>query len=235
MSPYYQKSGITLYHGDCLEVLPTLPDGSVDAVVTDPPYGVDYQSAWRTDSQRFAKIANDKRPFVWWIYGATKAIKDGGAMLCFCRWDMAEAFRLAMEWSGLKIGAQLVWDRGNHGLGDPSSRPAPRHDIIWFAVKGRFQFHGRRPSSVYTFMRINGLQLEHPNQKPIDLMASLVADYCPPGGTVLDPFAGSGTTGIACQREGRNCILVEQELTYCEIAAKRLEAEIPALFKEATA
>ena len=214
---------IDLRQGDCLEILPTLEAESFDAVVTDPPYGVDYQSAWRTGSRRLPKIANDKSPFVWWLPAATRLLRPGGCLLCFCRWDVAEAFRLAIGWAGLRVGGQLVWDRVMHGLGDPSSRPAPRHDIVWFAAKGRFRFHGRRPSSVLRETTVNGTQLLHPTQKPLGLIRSLVADYSPPGGLVLDPFAGSGTTAVACALEGRSCVGIEREAAYHDIALRRIE------------
>lgn len=65
--------------GDCLEVLRTLPDASVDSIVTDPPYGIDFQSAWRTDAtKRKPKIANDQHPFVWWLHDAARVLKPGG-------------------------------------------------------------------------------------------------------------------------------------------------------------
>lgn len=221
---------VELHHGDCMAILPTLADGSVDAVITDPPYGVDYQSAWRTDSQRLAKIANDKRPFIWWLYRAAQVLKKGGCLLCFCRWDTAEAFRLAIRWAGLKVGAQLIWDREAHGLGDPSSRPAPQHDTIWFATRGKYTLPGKRPTSVVRSMRVGSASLEHPNQKPVGLMRELVADYVPSGGLVLDPFVGSGTTGVACVLEGRQFIGIEREERYVEIARRRTaetEAGLP--------
>jgi len=215
---------IQLHTGDCLDVLRGLESGSVDAVVTDPPYGVDFQSARRTESQRFAKIANDKTPFVWWLYDAARVLKDGGCLVCFCRWDVAEAFRAAIGWAGLTVKTQLVWDRENHGLGDLKGSPAPRHDLLWFAVKGKYALPGKRPTSVYRATRLAGSQLQHPNQKPVELMQAIVRDYCSPGGTVLDPFMGSGTTGVACKLEGRSFIGVEREPEYVETARQRIEA-----------
>lgn len=212
-----------LINGDCLEVLKGLADGSVDAIVTDPPYGIDYQSAWRTGSERHVKIANDKQPFIWWLADAARVIKPGGCLLCFCRWDVAEAFRLAIGWSGLHVGAQLVWDREVHGLGDPSSRPAPQHDLVWFAVNGSYKLPGKRPTSVYRSPRLNGDDLVHPNQKPERLLRELVTDYVPPGGTVLDPFMGSGTTGAACVREGFEFVGIELSPDYFQIAKRRIE------------
>ena len=217
----------TIHNVDCLDFLRTLPDGSVDAVVTDPPYGMSYQSARRTDkTERFDKIANDAHPYVWFLADAARALVDGGRLLCFCRWDTAEAFRQAIEWAGLKLRSQIVWDREIHGMGDPRVSPSPRHDIIWYATKGRYEFQNGRPASVVRAARLSGDLLEHPNEKPIGLMGQLVGSYTSEGDTILDPFAGSGTTGVACIQTGRNFIGCEIDAGYAEIARRRCrEAE----------
>jgi len=217
---------VTLYCGDCLDILPTLPPGSVDSVVTDPPYGIAFQSAWRTESERFEQIANDEAPFIWWAYPAARLLGNGGCVLSFCRWDHAEAFRQAFIWAGLDVKAQCVWDRGNHGLGDLKGTPAPRHDLVWFATKGRFLFCGRRPNSILSHMRVNADSLRHPNEKPEPLIIELVEDYSPPDGLLLDPFLGSGTTAIAAIRAGRRFIGIEIEPKYFEIAKRRIQEEI---------
>jgi len=218
------NDSVTLYEGDCLEVLPTLESESIDLLATDPPYGMNYQSARRIDSSsRFDVIDGDEKPQTAWIEHAPRLLTQGACVLCFCEWRGAEEFRTAFEGHGVKVAGQLVWDRIAHGLGDPSSRPAPQHDLIWFGVNGRFQFSGRRPTSIYRFMRMGGNELLHPTQKPIALMRQLVSDYTAEGDTVLDPFAGSGTTGIAAMMEGRKCILIEKDPKYCGIIRRRVE------------
>lgn len=219
----------TLYEGDCLEVMRQLPDNSVDAVVTDPPYGIDYQSGHRYKLAKLPKIANDERPFVWWLYDAFRVLKDGGAILCFCRWDVQEAFRLAMEWAGFTIKSQVIWDRQSHGMGDLKAAFAPNHDVIWFGVKGRFEFPGKRPQSVVRSTRVSGVDLIHPNEKPVDLMRWCVESVTPKGGTVLDPFAGSGSTLVAAVENGYKAIGIELDATYCEIIRKRMAELQPAL------
>ena len=126
---------VTLYRGDCLEMLPTLEAGSVDAVVTDPPYGIGYQSARRIDSERFDIITGDDAPALGWIEGAHRILHDDGCGLCFCRWDTQEQFRLALS-RAFEVKSQVVWDRIVHGLGDLRSQYAPRHDVMWFVTKG---------------------------------------------------------------------------------------------------
>jgi site-specific DNA-methyltransferase (adenine-specific) len=137
----------------------------VDAVITDPPYGIDFQSNMR--DKRLPKIANDKRPFIWFLHDAYRVTKDGGCCICFCRWDTEDVFRMAMEAAGFRIKSQLVWDRVNHGMGDLRGAFAPRHDVMWFGTKGKFAFHDGRPASVIPARRVSGTHLVHPNEKPI--------------------------------------------------------------------
>lgn len=229
-----EANPVTVVEGDCLDILRALPDGCVDAVITDPPYGISYQSAWRIDkSQWKPKIANDDAPFVWWLFDAARVLKEGGGLICFCRWDVQEAFRLSIGWAGLKVRAQVIWDRVGHGAGDPAVSPAPCHDVIWYATKGRREFQGKRPKSVVRSLRLCGKVLRHPNEKPEDLMSQLINSYAGKGELILDPFGGSGTTGVAAALEGRRCILIEKEPAYAEICRKRIAKALDAgLFNE---
>lgn len=203
-------------HGDCLDVLRGLPEGLVDAVVTDPPYGISYRT------QKAKTILNDKLPFIWWLYDAYRVTKEGGALVCFCRWDVQDAFRWAITLAGWEVKSQVVWDRGMHGMGDLKAAFAPRHDIIWFAVKGRFQFPGKRPASVISEQRlISGLV--HPTEKPVPLMARLVEAVVPEGGIVLDPCMGSGATGVACIGKGFRFLGVELDPEHYATARRRIE------------
>lgn len=218
-----ESEPVRVIQGDCLEVMKGIDSGSIDAVVTDPPYGISYQSARRIDKSLWKpKIAGDGAPFIWWLHDAGRVLREGGALLCFCRWDVQEAFRLAIGWAGLKVRAQIIWDRVGHGAGDPAVSPAPQHDVIWYATKGRRVFHGNRPKSVVRASRIGGASLRHPNEKPEQLMESLITSYVAPGETILEPFAGSGTTGVAAVQTGRRCILIEKDAGYVDIARKRV-------------
>lgn len=219
---------IKLIHGDCLEQLKNLEDNSVDLVLADPPYGMDYQSAWRTDKTQWKpKIANDKMPFIWFLYEASKKLKEGGALISFCRFDSWVDFSRACELSGLQVKAEIVWDKMNHGTGDLKGCPGFRHEIAIFATKGRFTFHGKRPQTLYATPRVSPASLAHPNEKPVALMKWLIEHYCPPGGLVLDPFTGVSPVGIACKKLGRNFIGIELDKNYIEIAQARIDAAQP--------
>jgi DNA modification methylase len=219
----YGTERATLIQGDCLEVMHSLSDGSVNAVITDPPYGISYQSAWRTDKKQYhPRITNDGQPFIWWLYDSFRVLKDGGALFCFCHWRTQEAFRLAIGWAGFKVCQHVIWDRDWHGMGDLQTSFAPQHDVIWQASKGRCEIRGIRPRSVLRLHRLNGSTLLHPTQKPVSLMTPLIESITDLGHTVLDPFMGSGSTGVACLKTGRRFIGIEIDSSYCNIAKERL-------------
>jgi DNA modification methylase len=212
-----------LIHGDCLEKMRKIPDGSIDLVLTDPPYGMDYQSARRTDKAQWKpKIANDRLPFIWFLHEASKKLKDGGALISFCRFDSWTDFSRACELAGLEVKAEIVWDKMNHGTGDLKGCPGFRHEIAVFAVKGRFIFHGKRPQSLFATPRINPASMQHPNEKPVALMEWLVEHYCPKNGTVLDCFTGVSPVGVACKNLSRNFVGIELDEQYLKIARERI-------------
>lgn len=223
-APYYEDEAVVLYHADCLDVLRVLPSETFAAVLSDPPYGMDFQSTRRDEDQRRPKIGNDRRPFIWWLYDAHRITSDGGALLSFHEWRGAELFRAATEAAGYTIRSQVVWDRQAHGLGDLKTTFAPRHDLAWFASKGRFEFPSGRPKTVLSHMRVSSTAAVHPTEKPLALMRELVEALTVPGALVLDPFAGSGSTLAACAEVGRRAVGIELDEAYCEAAAHRLRA-----------
>ena len=207
-----------LAQADCIDVLRRMPDGCVDAVVTDPPYGISYRSS----VARYKPIANDDRPFIWWLREAFRVTKEPGALLCFCRWDVQEAFKFAIDLAGWNIRSQIVWDRLRHGVGDTKATFAPRHDVVWFGTRGRFAFPSGRPASVLPFARVPWQRSVHPTEKPVALLRRLVRAITPLGGLVADPFAGSGSTGVAAIVEGFRFLGVELDPAYVPDARRRL-------------
>lgn len=215
---------VQLYLGDCLEVMKSIPDKSVDAVITDPPYGISYQSAWRTDKDsRFDVLDGDGSVPVEWLSESYRVAKDNSCLFCFCRWDTQQTFYDAISKVGWNIKSQVIWDRGVHGLGDLKAQYAPMHDNVWFAIKGGYQFKHKRPKSVLRVDRLPASDLVHPTQKPASLMKTINNDLTSEGDTILDPFMGSGTTGVACVQTGRNFIGIEIDEGYFKIAEKRIK------------
>ena len=230
---------IDLRLGDCLEIMRGMPAASVDAVITDPPYGIDYQSAWRTDKTQWKpKIANDKMPFIEWLPEAFRLVKDGGALVCFHRWDVAETFKQEIERVGFVVKSQIIWDKVIHGMGDLNGQYAPRHECAWFATKGKFNWWATRPQSIIRITRVDAEKLIHPNEKPIPLFVRLIESIVDPKGKILDPFVGSGASMVAASKLYRDAIGIEINPQYFEIAQRRIaeaQAQMTLNFAEATA
>jgi len=206
--PYYEKDGLVIYNVDCREILPHLPQ--VDLVLTDPPYGIDYQSAWRTEWQRKDKIAGDNE-FPLWIFDLCN---PSVAMFVWCRWDILPKLPTPKSF--------IVWDKLVHGMGDLEHEFGRRWEGCAFYPGGKHRFI-KRPVDVITAQRIQPDKLTHPNEKPIGAISPLIQAH---EGNVLDPFMGSGTTLVAAKELGRKAIGIEIEEKYCEIAAKRLAQEV---------
>ncbi len=210
---------------DCMSLLPLLPAASIDLVITDPPYGIRYETratAGRPLHRR--RLANDRAPFIWFLGECFRLLHRCGAVLCFCRWDVQTAFQDALSIAGFRLRSQVIWDRGVHGMGDCSSQFAPRHDVLWFATKGNYQFPGRRPVSVLRAMRPSWRSATHPTEKPVDLLRQLVSALARPEDVILDPFTGSGSTGVAALERGCRFIGLEIEAAHCRTAHRRLSA-----------
>jgi DNA modification methylase len=219
--------------GDCVEFMKSMPDKSVDCIITDPPYGIDYQSARRTDKDLWKpKIINDKEPFLSWLPEAYRITKEGGALVCFCRWDVENEFLLAINASGFTVKSQLIWDKVIHGMGDLTGSFAPQHENMWFATKGSYSFPGHRPKDILRVSRVPAEQMVHPNEKPIGIFTSLISNIVPAHGLVLDCFMGSGNCGVGANKTQRDFVGCEIEPEYFKIAEKRIEksAMQPSLF-----
>jgi site-specific DNA-methyltransferase (adenine-specific) len=214
---------IELKLGDCMDLMNEMPTETIDAIITDPPYGIDYQSARRTDKSKWKpKIANDKEPYLEWLPEAYRVTKMGGALICFCRWDVEQQFKDAIEDVGFVVKSQVIWDKEIHGTGDLFGAFAPQHENAWFAVKGSFKFWGNRPHSVIRAQRVHSESMIHPNEKPIKLLKSIITSVVPPDGNVLDPFSGSASTLAAALIAKRNVIGFEIDPKVYETAQLRL-------------
>ena len=181
----------TIIHGDSLTVLRQMEPESVDAIITDPPYGINYVS-------QTASIKNDKSPFIWFLYDAFRVLKSGeagrGGLICFTRWDVEQTFIDAMKIAGFNVKSEVIWDKVYHGMGDTKAAFAPSHENIVFAVKGKYSFPGSRPKDLVTFPKINSSKMVHPTEKPVGLLANLISSVTKPGDLILDPFDSDDVT-----------------------------------------
>ena len=214
---------VTLVLGDCLEYMKTMKAGSVDAVITDPPYGVGWQSNWRKDT--FDLIRNDEILYLDWI----EYVKTN-YFYCFATWKTMQPF-IDKIGEHYKVKDVLIWDKKSHGAGDLKSYAPCYEMIIYATIKGNTPFFVNRKQNVLRYWRVdagatgkstNNL-LCHPAQKPVELFKSLILDSSHPGDLVFDPFMGSGTTGVAAVQLGRRFIGCEIDPVYFAIAEKRIK------------
>jgi len=215
-----------IINGDCLEVMKQMPDKCVDLILTDPPYGMSYQSARRTATPQFAKIEqdNDTEWFEDFIKEAYRVLKDDTHIYIFCNDYAISDFRKLMEKVGFTPKRTLVWVKNNHTSGDLEGDYGNKTEFILYAQKGRRELIGKRETNVLEFDRV--ALLKHPTEKPLDLCQFLIQKSSNIGEIVLDPFLGSGTTARAAKDLQRNYIGIEIDKSYFEIAEARLKQQV---------
>lgn len=242
-APYYQDDLVTLYHGDCREVLSTL--GSFDLIVTDPPYG-ETSLKWDTWPKGWPSILAGHAPSMW----------------CFGSMRMFLAQR--DEFADWRMSQDVIWEK-NTGTGMATDRFARVHEhaVHWYRGDWSKVYHATprikvgslhrvatKPAGalkaqhlggvsntsaweddgtrlVHSVFRIHGMHRrgEHPTEKPTGVLEPLMEYACPPGGSILDPFAGSSSTLAAAKATGRMAVGIEADERYCEAAAKRLSQD----------
>lgn len=207
----------TLYHADCNEVLQQL--GNVDALVTDPPYGMKFISGSRKKGFEHKKIYNDENDE---MLKMCCDMVTGHSAYVFGRWDNLSSIK--------KPKSVVTWVKNNWGMGDLKGEHARQTECIFFYPGRDHFFPKKRPTDVIVRDRtINAL---HPTEKPLDLMMAVVEWT---HGVVVDPFMGSGSTGVACQKMDRKFVGIEIDGKYFDVACKRIEEarKQPDMFAEA--
>lgn len=224
--PYFERDGTAIYLGDCNSLLPELQPETIDLILTDPPYGVAYQSAHRTRTPRFDEIAGD----YWnqefnrkWIESSSRLLVRNGALVLFASDHHLGHFRDLLALSGLNVKRSLVWRKNAWTSGDLDADFGHQTEFIVHAHNGRRKLQPPRESNVLAFDRVPPNNLVHPTEKPELLIMYLLRKF--DGRSILDPFMGSGTTLLAARRLQRRAIGIELEERYCEIAARRLESQ----------
>lgn len=209
MKPYYDQDGIQIFHADCRIILPTLP--KVDLVLTDPPYGMNYHSRHYVGTNPHKPIAGDDEYPVWAIEQC-RSIATSACMF-FLRWDnLAEI---------PKPDSCVVWVKNNWTAGDLEHDYARTWEAVAVYNGPNHAFRNGRTSDVIAYDRVPPTSLLHPTEKPIGLLQKLIGHHV--GDTVLDPFAGSGTTLVAAKLHGCRAIGCEISEDYCRIAVERLK------------
>jgi len=200
----------TLWQGDCIAYMKTMADKSVDAVITDPPYGINYSPSQNTAKAWGNKtfvgktvVPDDDKPF------DPEPLLGFPTVIVFGANNFADKLPSSRGW--------VIWDKREH----IASNDFADCELIWTNVDGvarifRHYWSGALRASEHGEARV------HPTQKPIALMTWLIANYTKPGDTILDPYMGSGTTGVACIKTGRKFIGCEIDSGYFKVAEKRI-------------
>jgi DNA modification methylase len=240
MKPYYEDSAVTIYHGDCRELIALWPGTCADAMLTDPPYSPHTHSKQWIDSALtdagakrvstkhkslgFDPLTDELRGFI--CEHARRIVKRW--TLAFCDVESAHLWRDDFRAAGLDYVRTCFWDKVDSAPQFTGDRPAASVEgIVCAHVPGKKRWNGggRRNCFRHPVNGEHGAK-PHPSTKPENLMRELVGLFTDEREIVLDPFMGSGTTLRAAKDLGRRAIGIELEERYCEIAARRMGQEV---------
>ena len=227
-----------LYHGDCLEILPGIPDNSVDLIVTDPPYKMNHttggctniglKNKWQGNIKAGNTVMNFDLTikFSEWLPEIYRVLKNGSHCYIFCNDKNMQGLLNEATKCGFRESNILVWIKNN---ATPNRYYMKNLEFVLFLYKGTAKpIKNMGSKCAVEAKNINGKEKLHPTQKPVDLLEIYIRNSCGTNGVVLDPFMGSGSTGVACVRTGRHFIGIEKDQQYFQIAQGRLEAEVNA-------
>lgn len=231
--------------GDALEHLETLEPSSVGAVIMDPPYcsggnnetmkraakgqGITSQRLRSGEVEWFAGDNMTTPALVWLLrsvaFRAERLLVNGGSFLCFLDWRMWASLAPALESSGLRLAGMIVWDKGSPGLGTGFK---PRHELVAHLTKGAGVFDSLCGANVIEIPeilkvpRVHGSKRIHATEKPVALMERLIEVTTKRLDLVVDPFCGSGSTGVAAARLGRRFFGCDRDPRYVKKALQRI-------------
>lgn len=229
---------IEIIHGDALDQIRQMPDGCIDAIVTDPPYcsGGFTEAAKQTEKGQGLRSENIKRDG--WFEGdnmttgglvflirqltfeSIRLFKNGGgSFLIFADWRMVPMIAPAIESAGIRYQNMLIWAKPSPGLGHGFRA---QHETILHFTAGKPVYHDKGTGNVLRAKRVLPSAKYHPAQKPIDLLETLISVVCPEGGTVMDWFGGSGAVGIAAERIGRDAVLIDRDPKHIKTMQERI-------------
>lgn len=242
MAPYYEAEGVTLFHGNALAVLSGMAHGTVDALITDPPYSsggatrgdraakpsAKYQQSGQKERwSEFDGDNRDQRGFLhWcalWMAEALRVARPGAPACVFTDWRQLPVTTDALQAGGWVWRGIVPWNK-TEGVRPQMGRFRAQCEYVVWGSSGPMP---QRPDVGVLpgfFQRaVRAADKFHMTGKPVEVMREIVR-IVPPGGTVLDPFSGGGTTLVAALLEGRRAIGIEINESHCETTAKRLEA-----------
>ena len=217
-----EKENYKLYNGDCLEIIDKLIEEGikVDCILTDPPYGMEFESNYR--KIKYGKIKNDNNLSFLDEYfkKCFNLLNNDTHIYCFCSWHNIDKFKIYFE-KYFKLKNIIVWEKNNTSMGDLKGSYAPKYEFILYGHKGRRLRNGFRYPDILKFNRTGNKY--HPTQKPTDLIELLLNQSSNENEVVFDGFMGSGSTGVACMNLNRKFIGIELDENYFNIAVNRME------------
>lgn len=227
-----------IIHGDCNIVMSEMDNDSVDLIVTDIPYGISFKSGMqkyenrsskcikKRDKSYFREIVGDSEMPTEWLIQAYRVLKNNCAIYVFCHWSKWHLLYPAVINAGFAVKNMVVMNKSNHGMGDLKGQYAPKHELLLYATKGRHLLnYTRRESDIWTVpVKFSGAHRLHPNEKPMQWILPCILNSSRVGDVVLDPFAGSGSTGEIAKSLDRQYILIEIDPEYIEIIKQRISA-----------
>jgi len=227
LKPYYSSGGIEIYHCDCRELIPSLPD--IDLVLTDPPYSDVTHEGARTGSifDELVDFSPVSAEFLRDVYSSLSP-KLKSWLVAFMDWRHIASLEKEPP-GGLRFVRFGIWVKPNGAPQFTGDRPATGWEGIGIFHRegGKMSWNGGGRHAVFIYNKING---SHPTEKPLPLVSELISLFSNPGDLIFDPFMGSGTTLRAAKNLGRRAIGCEINEAYCEVAARKLQQEV--LFAE---
>lgn len=207
-----------IYNGDCFEGVKSIPDGSIDLVITDPPYGIDLTPQRSTSKFKDTKVINDDS--LEWLDGFVDDMYRICKNVCcvFCGWQKIDIFKQAFEKRFL-IKNMLVWNKDWFGMGN---NYRPNYELCLLCCKTDVKTRSNNKSNILTYRRVAPTKLLHSCEKPVALIRDLIEELTDVNALIFDPFMGSGTTAIACLETGRYYIGYELDPEYFKIAQNRI-------------
>ena len=219
-----------IYNEDCLEGMKRIEDSSIDLIVTDPPYLINYKTGNRKDKEhRFGKVIlnDDNEDLIkGYIKECYRILKDDTAMYMFCSAAKVDFFKTELE-KYFAMKNMIIWEKDHFTLGDLENTFGRKYEIVFLVNKGIKKFNGKRLGDVWKFKRVLGDKQVHQNQKPIELIEQCIEKHSDENDIIFDGFMGSGTTAVAAMNTNRRYIGFELDEYYYNVAMKRLNNHDP--------
>jgi site-specific DNA-methyltransferase (adenine-specific) len=214
---------LTISHECNMQMMKRIESKTVDLLLTDPPFGMDFQSNHR--KVKHEKIENDTNLnwFPDWIKEIKRVVKDDAHLYIFCSWHKVEVFKTEIE-KYFNVKNILIWEKNNTGMGDLEGDFAPKYEMIIFCSNGSKKLNGGRDSNIIKAKKTDNEY--HPTQKPVNLMEYLIEKSTKKDDLVMDCFSGSGSTAIGAHNTKRRFIGCEINKQFYETSMKRINNHV---------